>query len=597
MENKNDLMESRSTLVDGDTMTRTPTARSAKLHRTKSHRTKSHRTMAKRMTKFGPRCAVIFVPSNTPIFPEISGIIAITRSERMRACLLIVAAFIAACNNRTNFDCELDTNCNLSGGGMCIAAPTGNKWCAYPDPGCPGGYRYSDQDVGDELSGQCAGGELIDAGIDSPIDGPAGANFARSFGGSGLDSGRVVAASSNGIFVGGMMSGTIDLGAGARSGVGFLAKYDGSGQHMWSLGLPVIPRDLAVDSFGNVLIVGGFSVQMTFGGAMLIPQGGFDLYIAKFDGATGGHLLSRGYGVAGSEEGRRVAVLPNDDILVCGTYNAATNLGGSAVPHTGQNGSDDVFVAKMSRTNGMHIWSAGFGGTNNDTCGGLVSTASNNVVVLGSFFQTFTFFGATNAGVGMFDMYVAGFDANGVAQWHQRYGSTGPDLFANATLASQGDILAVGTFGDDFTMGPSQLNNSAGSDAVIARIAVSNGSVVWATAVSGALDEFAEGVSVVGDDVVIAGVLTGSATVGTFSLAAPASIPVDVYMAKLRYGDGVPTGARTLRGQSTESLGEIATMEDTVVLTGGFQGMPDFGVSILNNATGMDDVYLARVRP
>ncbi len=40
-------------------------------------------------------------------------------------------------------------------------------WCAYPDPDCPSGFRYSAQDVGDGLSGQCVPQEL-DAGVDGP---------------------------------------------------------------------------------------------------------------------------------------------------------------------------------------------------------------------------------------------------------------------------------------------------------------------------------------------------------------------------------------------------------------------------------------------
>jgi hypothetical protein len=43
-------------------------------------------------------------------------------------------------------------------------------WCAYPDPACPGGYRYSEQSVGDGLAGECVPAD-IDAGVDAPIDG------------------------------------------------------------------------------------------------------------------------------------------------------------------------------------------------------------------------------------------------------------------------------------------------------------------------------------------------------------------------------------------------------------------------------------------
>jgi Tol biopolymer transport system component len=45
-----------------------------------------------------------------------------------------------------------------------MAAASGNHWCAYPDPSCPSGYRYSDFQVGDGLSGVCVI-SMIDAGV------------------------------------------------------------------------------------------------------------------------------------------------------------------------------------------------------------------------------------------------------------------------------------------------------------------------------------------------------------------------------------------------------------------------------------------------
>lgn len=70
-----------------------------------------------------------------------------------------------ACSNRANVQCEVDPNCDLSTGGICAAASNGNHWCAYPDPSCPGGYRYTGQDVGDGLAGVCVA-QTSDGGID-----------------------------------------------------------------------------------------------------------------------------------------------------------------------------------------------------------------------------------------------------------------------------------------------------------------------------------------------------------------------------------------------------------------------------------------------
>lgn len=87
-----------------------------------------------------------------------------------RALALLSAA--TGCSHRANVQCEVNPNCDLTTGGVCAAADTGNHWCSYPDPACSSGYRYSDQDVGDGVAGQCVAGAKIDdtdAGLDSSM--------------------------------------------------------------------------------------------------------------------------------------------------------------------------------------------------------------------------------------------------------------------------------------------------------------------------------------------------------------------------------------------------------------------------------------------
>src|SRR5437868_823364 len=86
----------------------------------------------------------------------------------MRFYLMILVAsagMFTACIKRLDFHCEQDSNCDQSGGGVCMTAGTGNHWCAYPDLNCPAGYRYSNQDVGDGVAGACVA--AVDAGIDT----------------------------------------------------------------------------------------------------------------------------------------------------------------------------------------------------------------------------------------------------------------------------------------------------------------------------------------------------------------------------------------------------------------------------------------------
>lgn len=82
------------------------------------------------------------------------------------AIFLTIELTASGCLNRLPVKCLEDSNCDLTTGGICATAPTGNHWCAYSDPSCPGGYRFADQDVGDGVSGMCVA--QTDAGIDPP---------------------------------------------------------------------------------------------------------------------------------------------------------------------------------------------------------------------------------------------------------------------------------------------------------------------------------------------------------------------------------------------------------------------------------------------
>ncbi len=91
-------------------------------------------------------------------------------SPMFLSALSVVGLFGCPTNNPV--ECRDQTSCDLASGGTCVTASSGNQWCAYPDTSCPSGMRYSDQSVGDGLSGTCVpeGGDIDAAVTDAPID-------------------------------------------------------------------------------------------------------------------------------------------------------------------------------------------------------------------------------------------------------------------------------------------------------------------------------------------------------------------------------------------------------------------------------------------
>lgn len=86
---------------------------------------------------------------------------------------LVGCALLATvgCPSGNPVECRDEASCDQSPGGVCVAGPTGNQWCAFPDPLCPSGLRFGDYRVGDGLANVCVE-QSTDGGVDSPIDGP-----------------------------------------------------------------------------------------------------------------------------------------------------------------------------------------------------------------------------------------------------------------------------------------------------------------------------------------------------------------------------------------------------------------------------------------
>lgn len=84
--------------------------------------------------------------------------------------VVLLSASSTACGGTAAVQCDQSSSCDLAAGGVCAIGGAGNHWCSYPDASCPSGYRYSNFQVGDGLSGVCVP-QAADAGIDAPNTG------------------------------------------------------------------------------------------------------------------------------------------------------------------------------------------------------------------------------------------------------------------------------------------------------------------------------------------------------------------------------------------------------------------------------------------
>jgi hypothetical protein len=120
----------------------------------------------------------------------------------------------------------------------------------------------------------------------------------------------------------------------------FVAKLDAGGNHLWSQSFgdtsDQIGSALAVDANDDVIIVGSSTGTVDYGGCPLAASGQ-DVLVLKLD-TDGNHLFSRTFGDGDDQYARGVAVESSGEIVVVGNFSGDIDFGGGA--HTSAGGID-----------------------------------------------------------------------------------------------------------------------------------------------------------------------------------------------------------------------------------------------------------------
>ena len=211
--------------------------------------------------------------------------------------------------------------------------------------------------VAGEVAGSIdfGGGPLTSAGGNDlfvvSLDATGNMVWGKIFGNNAAQSAGGVAVDDIGnVYVAGPFAGKIDLGGGLLTSAGgndiYVAKLTQGGLHLWSRGFGAsgadVARDISVDRFGGVVIVGDFAGSVNFGGGAL-TAGGTDAFALKLD-PLGGHVWSRKFGDAAAQSAVSVSA-DESGVLLAGTFAGAVDFGAGALTSAGGN---DVFVAKLA---------------------------------------------------------------------------------------------------------------------------------------------------------------------------------------------------------------------------------------------------------
>jgi hypothetical protein len=250
--------------------------------------------------------------------------------------------------------------------------------------------------------------------------------------------------------VGGIGSGSLDLGGETLTGEMFVAKLDPSGaplwQHAYAGGGPE-SHTLAVSAAGGLVFGGSLSTEADFGGGPLTSAGGYDLFVASLD-ADGHHLWSERFGDAGLQRLHALALTPSGNVILGGTYFGTLDLGGGPLSAGGSYGS---FVAALDPS-GHHLWSRTVGG---DVFGvtSLAVLPSGNILASGLVGSAPSLGCGAIGDTSVNGTYLATLDASGACLSLQPFGAGSTQYIEDLKASPTGHAVAMGYFQGTIDLG------------------------------------------------------------------------------------------------------------------------------------------------
>ncbi|MBI5528776.1 MAG: hypothetical protein HY897_20795 [Deltaproteobacteria bacterium] len=194
----------------------------------------------------------------------------------------------------------------------------------------------------------------------------------------------------------------------AGGGIIHVTKLDISGGCIWTKRFgqtaPSFGTALVSDTVGNVFITGLFEGKVDFGGGDLTSSGPGVMFLAKYD-HSGNHLWSTHFGNGNSDSRITIATAVDGGVLAAGHFEGSADFGGGKLTSAGNR---DVVIAKYD-AGGNHVWSKRFGSTEDDRATFAAVDNSGNVFVTGYLMEMVDLGKGDEPAVGVWDIFLAKF--------------------------------------------------------------------------------------------------------------------------------------------------------------------------------------------
>lgn len=372
----------------------------------------------------------------------------------------------------------------------------------------------------------------------------------------------------------------------------FVAKLDAKGELLWARSFGGLLDDaataLAVDQDGDVVVTGTFAENVSFGGTLLMNDGGRDAFVAKLDGLDGKVVWATKRGLEGDQDPAAIAVTAAGEIFVAGSFTGTFFCPGSPcfAGIVESAGGTDGFVMKLD-ANGTGLAQRAFGGSGNESARAIVVDGAGNAIAVGELAGSFMVAGETLATTSAADSDVlvvtlAGSDLAPLGA--RQFGDDEPQSALAATLA-QGELVIAGSAAGVVHWGFATTGEAGKSHAFVVKLAT-DPSVAWARGFLGANALPNAVAAAPGGRVAVAGTFV-AADFGTGPLSDPAG--ADAFLVQLG-PDGATSWVKVFGGASTLDLGTAVAVaaDGKVVFGGAAHSAFDFGQGPQDYAGGYD---------
>jgi len=318
--------------------------------------------------------------------------------------------------------------------------------------------------------------------------------------------------------------------------------------------------------------------------------------LPKDDGKhQGAHQWSHGLGGQTKDSGRAVAVGPAGETAVAGYFSTESKLGAEtlkASEPSDKTEPDEVdgFVAVFDKS-GAPTWTRPLGGKGEQIASSVAFDSSGNLIVVGWFGIELSLGEGRLTTAGADDIFIAKFAADGRRLWAKRFGGIDVDAADDVAVDSKGNIYVTGVFRAEADFAGTSIKSSGNADIYLLKLDPS-GRVEFVKSYGDRYDDFGRSLAVDSqDNVVLFGEFSGKVSFGGDPIESRGNR--DLFIAKLD-GKGAHHWSVGMGTELDEMGLSVATdAAGNVVVTGSFEDKMSFGGDELT-ASGRGDVFVAR---